>query len=94
MKVMIAKAMAWRVAILKCSLYVIIGAGSIWCATVQSWDGDFVSSLRWWNWSFIIVSLVVNACKDIITFIDKTHQVEGDKIKQAGDTDFFRKQTQ
>lgn len=72
----------WRLSIMKCALYVFIGMGTIWCATVQSWDPDFVAGLRWYNWSFIAVSMLVGACKDIITFIDKTHATEGDKIKR------------
>lgn len=73
----------WRLSIVKCSLYVFIGMGTIWCATVQSWDPDFVAGLKWYNWSFIAVSMLVGACKDIITFIDKTHATESDKINNS-----------
>ena len=55
--------------------------GSIWCATVQSWDAQFVDSLCWWNWSFIIVSMLVNACKDVMAFTNKTFHNEQEKIR-------------
>lgn len=71
----------WRLAIAKCSLYVFIGMGTIWCATVQSWDPDFVANLRWYNWSFIAVSMLTGACKDVISFMDKTHASVSSSIK-------------
>lgn len=73
----------WKKAVFEGSLIVFIGLGSIWCATVQSWDAQFVESLRWWNWTFIIVSMLVNACKDVLSFTNKTFHVEQERINKS-----------
>lgn len=72
----------WRLAIGKCALYVFIGMGTIWCTTVQSWDSEFIATLKWNDWSILIVAMLTGACKDIISFIDKTFGTEGARIKQ------------
>lgn len=77
---------AWKVAIAKCSLYVFVGMGTLYVATVQNWDESYVSTLRWWNWSAIVVSIAVNGSNTIIGFLDKTHSVEGAKIKNEADS--------
>lgn len=86
MSALLDSAWQWRLAIAKCALYVFIGMGNIWCATVQSWDPEFVAGLQWYNWSFIAVSMMVGAGKDIISFIDKTHATVGADIKREDAT--------
>lgn len=83
MQTFVHAAWAWKLSIAKCALYVFIGMGTIWCATVQSWDPEFVAGLQWYNWSFIFISMFTGACKDIISFIDKTHAQETTRIDQA-----------
>jgi hypothetical protein len=67
---------AWRMSIVRCSLYVFVGMGTLYVATVQNWDEGYVKTLRWWNWTAIGVSIMVNGCNSVIGFLDKTHSDE------------------
>jgi len=82
MKDMFRRTLAWKLAVTKCALLVVIGVGTIVGATMQGWDENYVSSLRWWNWIVFVSALVVNMCNTIYTFLDKTYHTESEKIKQ------------
>lgn len=75
-----ARVNAWKVVVVKCAMSVFISMGTLLVAATQNWTDDYVSTLRWYNWSALIIAALVNGCTTINAFIDKTFHTEGMKI--------------
>jgi H+/Cl- antiporter ClcA len=89
------RALLWRMVIAKGLFLTFINMATLLVATMQNWDEGYVNSLRWWNWTVIILTVLLAGVNSIVTFIDKTFHLEGDKIKQAlvgeSDTSIIKK---
>lgn len=94
MKDFFSRTFAWKVAISKCGLLTFIAMGNLLIASMQNWDAEYVSTLHWWNWLNLCISVLVAGANTIYTFLDKTYHTESEKIKQSiGDTQFLKKPT-
>jgi len=90
MKLLIRKALIWKLTIAKGCMFTFVGMGTLLCATMQNWDAAYVSTMCWWNWTVLIVSLLVNGANSVMSFIDRTWLDDKQKDKDE-DTKMFTK---
>lgn len=79
MPAIIKQAIAFKLTITKGCLLTFIAMGNLLVATMHNWDSGYVSSLRWWDWLQLTVSVLVCGANSIYTFIDKTFHIESEK---------------
>ena len=76
------KTIKWKVAVGICCLYVFVSMANITISAIDNWTIEYVAGFNWWDWLKFTLSILVAGATSIISFLDKTAQREGDKIKK------------
>lgn len=86
MPAIIKQALAFRLTITKGALLTFIAMGNLLVASMQNWDSAYVSTLRWFDWLKLVVSVLVCGANSVYTFMDKTFHTESEKNASKSDT--------